>query len=239
MKTLKFGDTEPVVEFLQNILKILNFYSGKIDGNFGNLTKNAVIKFQQSFNLDADGIVGSRTWNALIPYINGNLGFVVPTNIHYSYSILELNINSLKKVYPFLEVSIAGKSVLRNNIPVIKIGDGSKEVFYSASIHANEWITTSLLMKFLENYCYAYVNNLTIFGINVRNLYNTTTIYLMPMVNPDGVNLVTGEIKPNSSLYTNTKLIADNYLNIPFPNGWKANIKGVDFKNYQPICKVL
>ena len=83
-------------------------------------------------------------------------------------------------------------------------------------------------MKFLADYCYTYVNNLTIYGYSARELYENTTIYIMPMINPDGVNLVTGEILPNSSLYSNTTLIAQNYPNIPFPNGCKANIRGVD-----------
>ena len=83
-------------------------------------------------------------------------------------------------------------------------------------------------MKFLADYCYTYVNNLNIYGYSARSLYENTTIYIMPMINPDGVNLVTGEIRPNSSLYTNTQLIANRYPNIPFPNGWKANIRGVD-----------
>ena len=90
-------------------------------------------------------------------------------------------------------------------------------------------------MQFLADYCYTYVNNLNIYGYSARQLYDNTTIYIMPMINPDGVNLVTGEIRPNSSLYTNTELIANNYPNIPFPNGWKANIRGVDLKNFQPF----
>ena len=97
----------------------------------------AVRNFQKSFGLSQiDGIVGNNTWRALQPYINGGLNFIVPTNISYSYSILQINLNSLKKLYPFLEVGTAGFSVLGNSLPYIRIGQGSKEVFYSASIHA-------------------------------------------------------------------------------------------------------
>ena len=170
MKTLKLGSTGPMVEFLQDILQILGFYNGFIDGIFGNNTRNAVISFQKNYGLVPDGIVGINTWNALSPYINGALNFIVPTNINYSSSILNINLNSLKKPYPFITIGSAGKSILAKDIPYIKIGRGKKEVFYSASFHANEWITSVVLMKFLADYCYCLQNNLTIYGYSAREL---------------------------------------------------------------------
>ena len=228
MKTLKLNSTGPLVEFLQNILKILGFYAGTIDGIFGNGTKNAVIRFQSNFGLTPDGIVGFNTWRALSPYINGALNFIVPTNISYSSTILEINLNSLKNLYPFLEIGSIGSSVLNKNIPYIKMGQGPKEIFYSASFHANEWITSVVLMKFLADYCYCYKNNLTIFGYSARELFQNVTIYLVPMVNLDGVDLVTGEISVGSKPYLSAQQISYNYPNIPFVDGWKANIRGVD-----------
>ena len=45
---------------LQVVLKSYGYYNGKIDGEFGSYSKNALLKFQSSNNIDADGIVGTE-----------------------------------------------------------------------------------------------------------------------------------------------------------------------------------
>ena len=115
---------------------------------------------------------------------------IVPTNINYNSTILRQNLNSLVRTFPFLNVQSVGLSVLKKNIYVIKLGKGTKKVFYSASIHANEWITSVVLMKFVEDYANAYVQNGKLYNYSVRDLFNNVSIFIMPMVNPDGVDIV-------------------------------------------------
>lgn len=124
--------------------------------------------------------------------------FIVPTNVAYSSYILNSNLNTLYRKFPFLDIKPVGVSNLGNPINVIRLGTGNKKVFYSASFHANEWITSILLMKFIEDYCNTYVSNGKIYNYSIQDLFNSCSIYIMPMVNPDGVNLVTGNINKNS-----------------------------------------
>jgi g-D-glutamyl-meso-diaminopimelate peptidase len=62
-------------------------------------------------------------------------GSIVPTNISYTSDFLNLNISSMKVVYPFLETGTIGKSVLGTPLQYIKFGKGEKQVFYSGAIH--------------------------------------------------------------------------------------------------------
>ena len=50
----------------------------------------------------------------------------------------------------------------------------------------------------------------------------------MPLVNPDGVDLVTGALSKSSPSYKQAEKIAYGFATIPFPDGWRANIRGVD-----------
>lgn len=146
----------------------------------------------------------------------------------YTYQMLQSDTQQLKSTYPFLEIGSIGYTVLGRPIPYIRIGSGEKEVFYNGAFHANEWITTPILMRFIEDYAAQYALNGRLGEYSARELYNAVSLFIVPMVNPDGVDLVTGGLQPVDNPYKNAQEIAKSFPNIPFPSGWKANIEGVD-----------
>jgi putative peptidoglycan binding protein len=62
---LSAGDSGSQVETLQKALAQLGLYDGKVDGDFGTGTHDAVVAFQNAHNLTPDGIVGQQTADAI------------------------------------------------------------------------------------------------------------------------------------------------------------------------------
>lgn len=158
---------------------------------------------------------------------------VVPTDIAWTSNLVSYCVRGLAARYPFISVGDFGRSVMGRPLYYMRLGAGENRVIYNASHHANEWITTPVLMKFAEDTARAYAGGGEIFDIPASDIFSASTIYIAPAVNPDGIDLVTGEL--NSGPYYDAAAdIGENYPSIPFPSGWKANIRGTDLNLQYP-----
>ena len=167
-------------------------------------------------------------------YLTVPFGFpVVPTDVAFTSELVDVCAQGLTARYPFITASSIATSAYGRKVTLLRMGEGRQSVLYNASHHANEWITTPVVLHFLEEYAEAVMNEEDLFGLDATTLFRRTRLDLVPMVNPDGVDLVTGAIAPESAQYEVARLIAAYYPDIPFPNGWKANLMGVDLNlNY-------
>ena len=141
--------------------------------------------------------------------------------------------------YPFCRSEILTTTAFQRPVRTLVIGNGQRKVIFSAAHHANEWITTPVLLKFVEELAAALRSGGRVYGVPAQTIANNVTIYTVPMVDPDGVDLVTGAIQPGSLQYETARALAENYPSIPFPDGWKANLLGVDLNLQYPAGWLL
>ena len=159
---------------------------------------------------------------------------IVKTDVPMTSQLCENTILELVKAYPFLRTELLTETAFGRKIRTLVLGKGKRKVIYSAAHHANEWITTPLLLKFAEEFAERFESGGRIFGVDAKKLSETVTIYLVPMVDPDGVDLVTGAIKEGEGQYEIARRMGAVYPDIPFPEGWKANLLGVDLNLQYP-----
>ena len=158
---------------------------------------------------------------------------IVKTDVPMTSRLCEQTIEELVRVYPFCRSELLTTTAFDRPIRTLVIGSGERKVLFTAAHHANEWITTPVILKFVEEMAQAMENGGELAGVDARELGQRVTIYTVPMVNPDGVDLVTGLTQPGQLQYEAAAALSQNYPSIPFPDGWKANLLGVDLNlNY-------
>lgn len=67
---LKLGSQGVDVLEVQALLQLLGYYDGELDGTYTDNTERAVTEFQKSAGLGPDGILGTSTWNKLLPAVS-------------------------------------------------------------------------------------------------------------------------------------------------------------------------
>lgn len=159
---------------------------------------------------------------------------IVPTDVPMTSRLAEQLVQELTAQYPFLRSETLVSTRLGRPILALTIGTGPRRVLYSAAHHANEWLTATVLLKFTEDLAEAIQSGSQLGGVDAAQLAEQATIHIVPMVDPDGVDLVTGAIAPGSEEYAQAQALAANYPAIPFPDGWKANLDGVDLNLQYP-----
>ncbi|HWJ03587.1 MAG TPA: M14 family metallocarboxypeptidase [Verrucomicrobiae bacterium] len=149
----------------------------------------------------------------------------------YPWHCLCRDIAKLAEQYPFVEIHSIGRSVEGRNLWAIRLGTGPRQIFYMAGLHANEWLTTPLLMNYCFDYCESLQNRKPVAGFNVEEIFDHSTIWVAPAMNPDGAELVQCGISQENPYYESVLNI--NGGSVDF-RGWKANIWGIDLNHQFP-----
>ena len=159
---------------------------------------------------------------------------IVQTDVPMTYGLCHETIEKIVETYPVCSSRSIGTTAFGREIEAMAIGSGGRTVLFTAAHHANEWITATVLLKFAEELSRAILEKGQVYGIPANLFEENCQIFLVPMVDPDGVDLVTGGIARGSIQWEQAKRLSNNYPSIPFPNGWKANLLGVDLNLQYP-----
>ena len=146
-------------------------------------------------------------------------GVLITTDVPYTYDIFTRDLSRLLITFPQIKKETIGYSVLGKPLYAIKLGCGKKKLIITAAHHGKEWITSMLLNSLIVYFCQEKTDFL-----------KDKTIYFIPMVNPDGVNLCIKGITYDLPPYVKNRLMRMSE-NGDFIGNWQANIRGIDLNH--------
>ena len=132
--------------------------------------------------------------------------------------------NNLAEKYPYIEKNVFGSSVRGKPLEYIKIGKGKKASLFVGAHHAMEYITSFLLLEFAEVFLGAAESGEKIGVFAPKEIFEKRSVYIVPMLNPDGIDIEQGVVKPTQDLIDMNKGSTDF-------SRWQANARGVDLNH--------
>lgn len=162
----------------------------------------------------------------------------------YTYEDMEKDIILLKNLYPEqMDYKSIAQTLDGRQVYLLVIGDPEAEnkIFISGGIHAREYITCQLVMKQAAEFLERTAAGDGYEGHSYGELLAHTAIYVVPMINPDGVSIsqlgkegilkeeVLRRVEEIARL--DGESLTDSYL-----TRWKANGNGVDLnRNFDAL----
>lgn len=130
--------------------------------------------------------------------------------------------------YDFLERVWVGESIRGRELYCVRLGrHDAMPILYVGAHHGMERMTSALLLRFINEYCESKRTCGRMYGISMEYLFSERCIYVLPMLNPDGVEISLHGPSPESPLYE--RIIKMNGGE-DFTH-WQANERGVDLNH--------
>ena len=145
------------------------------------------------------------------------------------YKALMNTLQCFSDRYPFIGITYMGTSILGKGIPMVTLGKHSgrcKGVLYVGCHHGMEWLTSILLLRFINDYCEALKHGCRMFNVNMQKLFSSRTIHVIPQLNVDGADI---QINGVDGCILKDRLISMNGSE-DFTH-WQANARGVDLNH--------
>ena len=135
-------------------------------------------------------------------------------------------IKNLLAKYNFLNHGVIGKSHCERNIEFLSLGNFEKSILWACAFHGMEWLTSLVILKFLENICNRIKSKNKILGIDIEKNLENRGIVIIPCVNPDGVEISLTGYKSAKNFQNLVKKASNNRT-----FSWQANAAGVDINH--------
>lgn len=132
--------------------------------------------------------------------------------------------------YPFLcEVPLGCSACGREMIALMLCCPGKAaqgRVLFAAAFHGQEWITSLVILRFLEELCYCLQHGLSMESVDVRRALAGRTLIVVPQVNPDGVEIALNGSKTAGEYAALVRTLGGDEQGL-----WQANARGVDINH--------
>ncbi len=131
--------------------------------------------------------------------------------------------------YPFIEIIEIGKSILGKSLYCVRLGkDGAPaSALYVGAHHGAESMTSGFLLRYINEFCEYMRGSARVYGYSVPFVFCERCVYIVPMLNPDGVEIAAHGASPESPLCERLRSMngGDDF------SDWQANERGVDLNH--------